>query len=96
MVRTGLFTEFDEMLEVIPLNQLKYGEELCISSQNCMSVCREDLLLSEQFLENLPQVPARSNADLECSLTRQELQVALMSMENDKGWGNRWSPCGLV
>lgn len=43
--------------------------------------------MSEQFFDNLPQIAAQDNTDLEYPLTLQELQVALMSMENGKGPG---------
>ena len=48
---------------------------------------REEQLLSEQFLNNLPQVSQQDNSDLESPLTLQELQAALMSMENGKSPG---------
>ena len=48
---------------------------------------REDLLGSEQFLSNLPQVSAQDNTALERPLTLQELQEALTSVENGKSPG---------
>lgn len=57
------------------LRDLVYGD-VDFFSELYVSEYRDDLLMSEQFLINLLQVPVCNNADLEHLLTVQELQVA--------------------
>lgn len=72
-------------LDGIVQNQLILGKGLWSSSQNSTPVSTE--MLSERFFDNLPQVTAQANTDLECPLTVQELQMVRMSMENGKAPG---------